>query len=304
MMRGKIWIFTVAVVIIFVVVIILKGRHFFILEKKKEIENSIYQKASSPEADERQEALEDLEKFTTEFPNFDDIAKVWYTIANLYQKQGDFLKARDAYQRIMRDYPDSEFISEVQKKLWDLNIQILFSPLITEEDIVYEVKAGDSLDAISKKFNTTVELIMKSNNLESANIRPGKRLKISTAKYSVIIDNSQNTLTLKSNERIVKVYKVSTGKNNSTPVGTFTIVNKLIDPVWYKAGAVVLPDSPENILGSRWMGLSIKGYGIHGTTDPGTVGKHITQGCIRLTNTDVEELYTILPRGTEVVIID
>jgi lipoprotein-anchoring transpeptidase ErfK/SrfK len=302
-MRKRIfWVFMIGIVVAFVSVVTIKGRHFSFLDRIKEIENSIYKKASSPDEQEREKAIEELEDFTTKFSNYGDVRKVWYTVANIYQEQGDLLKARDAYQRIIRNYPDSEFISEVQKKLWDLNIKILFSPLITEEDTVYEVKAGDNLDAISKKFNTTVDLIMRSNNLKNTYIKPGKRLKISTAKYSVVIDKSQNTLILKSNERVMKTYKVSTGKNNSTPVGTFKIATKLINPPWKG----ILPGDPRNILGSRWLGFAepFRDYGIHGTTDPESIGKHVTEGCIRMFNKDVEELYTILPRGTEVLIIE
>jgi lipoprotein-anchoring transpeptidase ErfK/SrfK len=74
--------------------------------------------------------------------------------------------------------------------------------------------------------------------------------------------------------------------------------------VWYKDGAAVPPGSPENILGTRWMGLSKEGYGIHGTTEPGSLGKQATAGCVRMLNAEVEELYGILPEGTEVTIID
>jgi lipoprotein-anchoring transpeptidase ErfK/SrfK len=175
---------------------------------------------------------------------------------------------------------------------------------MTEDSISYEVKKGDTLYEIAKKFNTTVELIKKSNNIKNATIRPGDKLKIINTKFSVVVDKSKNTLTLKEEEEVLKVYPVSTGINNSTPVGTFKIVNKLIDPVWYKTGAIVAAESPDNILGSRWMGLSVKGYGIHGTTQPETIGKQITQGCIRMYNSDVEELYSILPMGTEVIIMD
>lgn len=303
-MKPRVWIFIVVIVIVSVSLLTLRTKQLSMLEKKREVENSIYGKASSPREDERQEALKDLESFTAEFSDSENIAEVWHTVADIYQKQEDFLRARNTYRKIMRDYPDSAFVSEIQEKLWDLNIKILFSPLKTEGDVIYEVKTGDSLDAISKKFNTTVELIMKSNNLKTAFIRQGKRLKISTDKYSVLVDNSQKTLVLKANGQVIKTYTVSTGKDDVTPRGNFTIVTKLVDPVWYKAGAIVLPDSPENILGSRWMGISVEGYGIHGTTDPRTLGSSITQGCIRMANTDVEELYAILPRGTEVIIID
>ena len=83
-----------------------------------------------------------------------------------------------------------------------------------------------------------------------------------------------------------------------------TVVNKLVDPVWYRQGAVVPPDSPENILGTRWMGISEKGYGIHGSVDPEAIGYQVTAGCVRMLNAEVEELYDIIPLGTEVTIVD
>ncbi|MGE5197528.1 MAG: L,D-transpeptidase, partial [Deltaproteobacteria bacterium] len=85
---------------------------------------------------------------------------------------------------------------------------------------------------------------------------------------------------------------------------TFKIINKLANPTWFKAGAIVPADSPENVLGTRWLGFDLAGYGIHGTKDPQSLGKQVTQGCVRLSNSEVEELYTIVPEGTEVTIID
>jgi lipoprotein-anchoring transpeptidase ErfK/SrfK len=120
----------------------------------------------------------------------------------------------------------------------------------------------------------------------------------------MLIDKSQNTLALKSDEEILKTYVVSTGMNNSTPTGKFKIVNKLINPTWFKTGVIVPSGSPENILGSRWMGFDIAGYGIHGNHDPQSLGKQATQGCVRMSNSDVEELYAIVPIDTEVTIVD
>ena len=97
---------------------------------------------------------------------------------------------------------------------------------------------------------------------------------------------------------------MATGKDNSTPIGTFKIVTKIPNPVWYKQGAVVPPDSPENILGTRWMGIDKQGYGIHGSVDPNAIGKQVTAGCVRMNNGDVEELFALVPIGTEVTIVD
>jgi len=231
-------------------------------------------------------------------------AKIMYEKAGKLAKEGKLLEARKVYKKLLSEYPESNLVKNSRKELDKINIEILFSARLAENSVFYEVKPGDTLTKIAGNFGTTVELIMRSNNLKNTIIRPGMRLKISKAKYGILVDKSQNILMLKSDNEILKTYKVSTGENNSTPTGTYSIKNKLVNPTWYKPGAVVPPESPENILGSRWMGLTIDDYGIHGTTDESTIGRQVTAGCIRMRNKDVEELYSIIPVGTKITIID
>ena len=133
---------------------------------------------------------------------------------------------------------------------------------------------------------------------------PGKKLKVWNAPFGIFVDKSQNILLLKVDEEVFKTYVISTGKNGCTPIGVFKITNKLTNPTWFKAGTVVPADSPENILGTRWLGFNLPGYGIHGTNDPQSLGQQATQGCIRMSNTEVEEIYTLIPVGAEVTIVD
>ncbi len=224
--------------------------------------------------------------------------------AKKLEGEGNLMVAQALYQKLVNDFPSSGEAMNWQKKTEDINIKLLFSPTITPKSILYEIKPGDTLNKIAREFNTTIDLIKKSNNLSSDNIIPGRKIKVWTAPFNILVDKSQNILILKSDEEAFKTYTVSTGVNNSTPIGTFKIVNKLQNPTWYKAGAVVPPGSPQNILGSRWLGLNLANYGIHGTTDPESLGKQATQGCVRLSNSDVEELYTIVPAGSEVTIVD
>jgi len=170
--------------------------------------------------------------------------------------------------------------------------------------IVYEVKKGDNLTTIAKAHRVTTGLIKKANGLVSDKLVPGKKLRISTYKMSLWIDKSDNTLALKGGNECLKTYTVSTGVDNSTPVGVFKITDKLINPTWYKEGAVVPPESPENALGTRWMGITAEGYGIHGTIEPEKLGQQITAGCVRMKNEEVEELYSLVGPGTEVTIQD
>lgn len=218
-------------------------------------------------------------------------------------------EAGDIYRRLINEYPNSSDVMKWQKKLEEITLRLLFSPVITSKSLLYQIQPGDTLVKIAKQFKTTVEMIKRANNLTTDTIVPGQKIKVWNAPFSIFVDKSQNTLLLKSDEEIVKTYIVSTGKNNCTPVGTFKIVVKQIDPPWFKTEAngttkVIPPGSPENALGSRWMGFDLPKYGIHGTIEPQELGKQVTEGCVRLSNPDVEELYMIVPAGTEVAIVD
>jgi lipoprotein-anchoring transpeptidase ErfK/SrfK len=219
--------------------------------------------------------------------------------------RGDYPGLKALYQKLINDFPNHKDVGMWQENLDELNLEIIFSPIIvpgTSQE--YIIQPLDTLTKIAKQFNTTVELLKKSNNLSSDRITPGNKLKIWTGKFSALVDKSQNILMVKSNEEIIKTYIVATGINNSTPVGVFKIVNKLVDPTWFKAGATVPAGSPENILGTRWLGFDMAGYGIHGTIDPASIGRQSTEGCVRMLNAEVEEVYALLPVGTEVTIID
>ena len=235
---------------------------------------------------------------------FSPDAKELLDKAEALEAGSNYTAAKQIYQSVLYDYPDIEISSDIQQRISSLNTKVLFSTIPTEKSALYEVVPGDSLAKIAKKFNTTVELIKKSNGLTSDLIRPLMRLKIQKNKFSIVVDKSQNTLTLLADGEVFKMYRVSTGTDNSTPVGEFRVVNKLIDPPWYSAKGVIPPESPENVLGTRWLGIDNPGYGIHGTTSPQTIGSQNTEGCVRMYNSDVEELYAIVPRGTEVTIID
>jgi LysM repeat protein len=218
--------------------------------------------------------------------------------------QGDLLKAREIYRQAMQEVVDANELQAIREKLEEVSAKILFSPLIDECSRIYTVKPNDALSKIARQFNTTVGLLKRSNRLTSDMIKPGQELKVSTCVFSAVVDKSENTLWLLQDGEIIKRYVVSTGTDGGTPTGTYTIVNKLVDPTWYRTGAVIPPDSPENLLGTRWMGFDLKGYGIHGTTEPEKLGEQVTLGCVRMSNEEVEELYDILPVGSEVTIVE
>lgn len=220
--------------------------------------------------------------------------------------EGGKLKAKEIYNQILSDYPEYEKIQTIQDKLGELNLSIITSNVPAPETVLHEVVPGDSLGKLAKKYNTTKELIKKTNVLKSDVIRVGQKLRIWNTPFNVQVKKAQNILMLKNGDELLKVYHISTGSNNITPVGTFKIATKLPNPVWFKPGsAPIPPESPENVLGTRWMGFDTDPhYGIHGTTEPDKIGQQVTAGCVRMRNAEVEELYDLLPVGTQVVIQD
>jgi lipoprotein-anchoring transpeptidase ErfK/SrfK len=101
----------------------------------------------------------------------------------------------------------------------------------------------------------------------------------------------------------VKVYDVAVGAQNSpSPSGEFQIAQRLENPGYYHPGTVVAPGK-SNPLGTRWIGLSAKGFGIHGTNRPQSIGKNASHGCIRLRNHDVEDLFARVQVGDRVSLV-
>lgn len=225
-------------------------------------------------------------------------------LAELLEAQQQLIPARAMYRKLLEQFPNAALATTAQARLGQVNLALLFSPTVTDYDIVHQVRPGDTLGRIAGARGTTVEFLKRANGLKSDVIRPGQPLKVPKGRFSMVVDKSQNQLLLTQDNQFIKTYVVATGKENSTPVGTFRIVNKLTHPVWYKQGAIVPPESPENILGTRWMGIDKEGYGIHGSVDPTALGQQATAGCVRMSNSDVEELYDLVPMGTEVTIVD
>ena len=240
------------------------------------------------------------------YPDAPASEEAYLDLAGAYEAKGELPRSKEAYRKFIEKFPSSNSLLKAQESLDGINVRMLFARDVTPGSVLYEVQKGDNLTRISKKFNTTVELFAKTNNIKGDAVRAGMKLKVPTVRFSIVVDKSQNILTLKADGDVFKTYRVSTGKSATpTPAGTFKITNKIVDPPWYPPGRKAIPSGdPKNVLGSRWLGLSEPSYGLHGTIDPDSIGQSVTEGCVRLKNADVEELYSIVPEGTEVVIVD
>lgn len=118
----------------------------------------------------------------------------------------------------------------------------------------------------------------------------------------IVVSLADRKLALVEDGTVKKIYPVAIGKETTpSPTGSFTIANRVTNPTYYHPGQVVEP-GPQNPLGTRWIGLNQKGYGIHGTNAPKSIGKAASHGCIRMAKKDLEELFEIVRPGDVVEI--
>jgi len=120
------------------------------------------------------------------------------------------------------------------------------------------------------------------------------------AQRRIIVSLVDRKLAVVESERVLRVFPTAVGAPKSpSPTGSYKIVSRIPEPTWYTKGRIV-PPGKANPLGTRWLGLSIQGYGIHGTNNPSSIGHNASHGCIRMRNHDVEELFEMVTVGDEV----
>jgi lipoprotein-anchoring transpeptidase ErfK/SrfK len=136
--------------------------------------------------------------------------------------------------------------------------------------------------------------------------------KLTSANYGpiIVIRRGSNRLALYDGPSLVRTFGVATGQSEyPTPLGTFEIVSMQRNPWWlppdsdWAKDAKPIPPGPGNPLGTRWMGLTAPGVGIHGTPDAASIGYSASHGCIRMRIPDAESLFTSVDTGTPVFIV-
>ncbi len=175
-----------------------------------------------------------------------------------------------------------------------------------------KVGSGDSLIALRKRvlqetpgLITCTGLIARANQLAGETIQPGQILRVPTQRPSVVVDLGARWLLFFLGGEIVGAWPVGVGKpGHETPSGEYVVGEKSADPTWFRPGEQPVPaGDPRNPLGTRWIAwLTPQGekthLGFHGTRDPESIGQDESEGCIRMLNRHVEELYEILPKST------
>lgn len=208
-----------------------------------------------------------------------------------------------------------------------MNLRILYLPhsladLIIEEDMEHPIvgKIQELLMKhniyhahISNKYDTltsqAVTLFQEEQHLPATGMVDGitycrlqqgtvkeinslpaiKRADLTLPRANILITSSSRRLTLFNGNDPIHQYPIGIGKSTTpTPLGNYSIALKVMNP--------------GGVLGTRWLGLNYDSYGIHGTNQPWLIGTMVSHGCIRMQNSDVEELFALVKTGTPVYI--
>jgi L,D-transpeptidase ErfK/SrfK len=183
----------------------------------------------------------------------------------------------------------------------------------------YVVARGDTVTRLSARFGVEAAVIIADNRLGSSGaLRVGQTLQLDTRHIiptavvpeTVVINIPQRILFHAAVDAVTAI-PVSVGRSSwATPIGSFTVAQKAIDPTWHVPASIreearlagrqlpaEVPPGPTNPLGRFWMGLSAGGIGIHGTNAPASIYRTVTHGCVRLHPTDIEWLFSRVPKG-------
>ena len=212
---------------------------------------------------------------------------------------GDTLAAHRALSKLYWNYKAHR--AALQPRLDASARSIFFQP---QPHFVepYTVQANDQLRVIANKYQLSWEYLARLNKTEPRRIQLGQKLKVVKGPFAAIVDLQDYSLTVHLQGYYVKRYDVGIGKEGSSPVGKFSVLNKVENPQYTGPdGRVISSDDPQNPLGERWIDLG-DSYGIHGTIDPDSIGKAASRGCIRLRDKDVIEVYDFLVKDSEVVL--
>lgn len=202
----------------------------------------------------------------------------------------------------------------VRDTLASINRTLVFGDRAVDGDDlveIYTVQNGDFLSTVARKYKTTYQFIEQINNVDSRRIRVGQKIKCVKGPFHAVVTKSAFRLDVflkQADGTPVYIYSftVGVGKEDSTPVGAFIISarGKVPNPAWThpRTGQFFAADDPKNPIGEYWLPLEgtdpntkgLRGYGIHGTIEPESVGKQMSLGCVRMLAKDIEQVYKLL----------
>jgi lipoprotein-anchoring transpeptidase ErfK/SrfK len=213
-----------------------------------------------------------------------------------------------AYNGISEENPR---FKEVEERIQKLSHYLFFTGSDVNNFASHTIQSGENIINIAKKYDVNKELVELTNGLTASPIiREGNKLKIVKGIGSIKVNKKQHLLWLYLDGIFIKKYRIGLGKENKTPEGIFKVnaSGKMTRPPWYNKKTGVDLEYTDggtngNPLGTHWIPFSDgSGVGVHGTWAPDSIGKDESNGCVRMLNAEVKEVYAFIGAGSTVEI--
>ncbi len=242
------------------------------------------------------------------------------------QSKGNLVQARQLFSKALLNASTSKSDQEaLRKKLTAINQDLIFSPKVVAGDPLtetYAIQSGDAVARLPRKRELAIDwrLLKRVNNLtddDLTRLKVGQKIKLVRGPFHAVVTKAEYRLDIfagspdePENWVYIRSFNVGLGEGNGTPVGSFVVKSRQVNPPWTnpKTGEKFAADDPKNPVGEYWIGwegvgpsASYKGFGIHGTVDPGSIGQQKSMGCVRLVNDDVAMVYEMLTERISVV---
>jgi lipoprotein-anchoring transpeptidase ErfK/SrfK len=239
---------------------------------------------------------------------------------------GKLVEGRKTLSRVLTAGDPSVTAADAQAirdTLASVNKSLIFSDKVVENDPLVEthvIASGELLSVVARKYKMTYQFLEQINGVDAKRIRVGQKIKAVKGPFHVVVDKSDFRMDIYIKEAdnamiYITSFPVGVGKDDSTPIGSFICKpgGKLENPSWThpRTGKFYAGDDAENPIGEYWIALqgtddhtkAVRGYGIHGTIEPASVGKQASLGCVRMLAKDIEQVYKLLVDGQSTVVI-
>jgi lipoprotein-anchoring transpeptidase ErfK/SrfK len=252
----------------------------------------------------------------------------WTDVLELIKDTDRMVEARRLLSEILIKRADTLTYGDEQilrQGLTNINLQLVYSKKVDPQDPLagwHTISAGDNLTKLARPYKVTHEFLAWINGLSSPDrIFAGQKIKVIQGPFHVVVDKSDYRMDIYLADPTdgqwlyVNSLPVGIGADDSTPVGRWIVTprGKVSNPEWTdpRTGKVWAADDPANPVGDYWISLEgygdetadLRGYGIHGTVNPESIGDQQSMGCIRLRDRDIETVYKLLMEGESIVIV-
>jgi len=229
--------------------------------------------------------------------------------------QGKHIQAREALNDYLKDRLSDPTSEPVREKALDLGQQTILGPKVYPDDtlcVSYKVDVGDTFVRLAKRNKVPYQFLCKINQCDDPRrLMEGQRVKLVKGPVHLKVVMHELTMYVFLQDTLFAKYDVGLGKNGKTPSGKWIVEDRIRKPVYVDpdTGDTYGPNDPNNPTGGFWIRLrgvegetvGKTGFGIHGTTEPDSIKKFMSKGCIRMRNEDMSQVFDLLsPDVTEV----